>query len=104
MANYVTVGIELFEPFDTAPEFVKGSGSISVNKEIIPDLINHLKAQMHEDYPKIPIQAKESKTGRIYLDVNIWKKDKDAQQNKELRKLATKKFATQDDNLDDIPF
>lgn len=70
-------GIRFNTPSEKAPEFVKGTISIQIEK-FIP------WAQAHADERGwINLDVKESKGGKIYCEVSSWKPNKKAETNDE---------------------
>ena len=61
-------GIIFKQPSDKAPDFVKGS--ISIKKS---ELIPFLEGQ---DGDWVNLSIKESKAGKIYIELDTWKPDK----------------------------
>lgn len=64
-------GLAAYRPFDTAPQFVKGS--LVMFRD---DLIEWLKTQPE----RINLDLKESKAGKYYVEVSTYKKQSMAEQ------------------------
>ena len=62
-------GIMFKRPREGAPDFVKGSLSIKVE-----DFIKFLKAHDNEGW--VNLDLKKSQGGKLYLELNTWKKEK----------------------------
>lgn len=96
-------GIYFDRPREGAPEFVKGRISIKI-ETAVPFL------QKNASNGYVNLDLKTSKEGKLYLEVNTWKKDGtlSAEEKANIVALrtgeATKKAVQNDINVDDIPF
>lgn len=59
-------GLRVYRPRDNAPEFVKAN--LVINRA-------ELEAWLRNQGDEIRIDLKESREGKLYCDVNEWKKD-----------------------------
>jgi len=61
-------GMYFDRPHENVPDFVKGKISVKVS-EFIPFV------EKHADRGYVNLDLKESKGGKLYLELNTWKKD-----------------------------
>ena len=93
-------GVRMFPPTDGVPDFVKGSGVISINK-----LVKFLKDNPGyvSDYKgdaQVRFELLEGKKG-LYFTVNTWKPNK---KKETTGRVDSPYVAPEDKDNDDLPF
>ena len=90
-------------PNEKAPDFIKGHLSIVI-AEAIPFLQKHAKGGW------VNLDIKESKSGKLYMDLNTWEKEKapaektKAQENFEKMSEPVVEYPKDDIKPEDMPF
>lgn len=94
-------GLRVFKPHEKAPDFIKLDMSIEVS-----DLLAWLGAREEKE---LRIQVKESKKGKLYAEVDNWKKEHKSERPAYAKKpvddgLPKVDYPTEDINPEEIPF
>jgi len=107
----INVELPVFPPHEKSPSFVKWVGGMSVKPDQVDTLIEILETLKGEQYPKIPFQVLEWKTG-LYISCNVFKKsepkessdDFDRQFAQAKARSDSAKAKSNDIDLSSIPF
>lgn len=114
MADTIKVSLDCFAPHEKAPDFIKGTTTFILSNDDF-DLIEKYKRACNGNGKEnfIPVQIKETKTGKNMLFLDVYKLDFQIEQIKEggannttVNKTPKKTLASmeQDIDIESIPF